>query len=379
MSDLTIETINEREAWNNALQQLPYAHVLQTWEWGEFKHVTTGWRPLRLAYRRDGQIAAMVSIGVRRAGVFTLLYAPKGPALAYDDAELASDVLDHLQRVARHYRAIWLKIDPDVIAATGVPSTSAPIDDTMTSAPDDVADPTGQAFMRMLREHDWRFSNDQVQFRNTIVLDLTRSEDELLAGMNQSTRRKIRIAEREGIHIRTGSVDDLPLLYELYQITGARDNFLIRPPSYYEQAWRVFIEAGLAHPLIAEYDGKAIAHIILFHFGGTCWYFYGASSDEQRDKMPNYLLQWQAIRWAKAQGYTRYDMWGAPNVFTEDDPLWGVYNFKRGFRGTVTRHIGAWDYVPYQLLYGAFEELYPRFLNWMRRRRANRGAVESGG
>ncbi|MBE2270096.1 MAG: peptidoglycan bridge formation glycyltransferase FemA/FemB family protein [Anaerolinea sp.] len=369
MSELTTEIITERAAWNDALRSMPYAHILQTWEWGEFKHVTTGWRPIRAAYKRGGETVALASVGVRRIGAFTMMYAPKGPALAYQDAELASDVLDELQRMARHNLAVWLKIDPDVIAATGVPSTAAQVDDTASNAPDDTPDPTGQTFMRILRDRGWRYSNDQVQFRNTVVIDLTQTEDQLLAGMNQSTRRKVRIAEREGVSVRAGTVADLPLLYDLYKVTGERDNFLIRPPAYYEQAWRVFIEAGLAHPLIAEFDGKAIAHVILFHFGKKCWYFYGASSDEQRDKMPNYLLQWEAMRWAKASGYALYDMWGAPNAFHEDDPLWGVYNFKRGFRGTVTRHIGAWDYVAYAPLYGAFEELYPRFLKWMRGRR----------
>ncbi|MBN8634629.1 MAG: peptidoglycan bridge formation glycyltransferase FemA/FemB family protein [Anaerolineae bacterium] len=369
MTDLSIDIITDRSMWNDALRQLPYAHVLQTWEWGDFKHVTTGWRPIRLMYKRGDQVVAMASVGLRSLGPLNMMYVSKGPALAYQDAELASDVLDHLQRAARHNRAVWLKLDPDVIAATGVPSTAVAIDDSLVNQPDDTPDPTGQAFMRLLRDRHWRFSNDQVQFRNTITIDLTQTEEQLLAGMSQSTRRKVRIAEREGVTVRAGTVDDLPLLYDLYRVTGERDNFLIRPPSYYEQAWRAFIAAGLAHPLIAEVDGKAIAQVILFHFGQKCWYFYGASSDDQRDKMPNYLLQWEAMRWAKRQGYTIYDMWGAPNAFTEDDPLWGVYNFKRGFRGTVTRHIGAWDYAPYPLLYNAFEELYPRFLNWMRGRR----------
>jgi lipid II:glycine glycyltransferase (peptidoglycan interpeptide bridge formation enzyme) len=369
VGDLTVEVIEERAAWNDALRRLPYAHVLQTWEWGDFKQATTGWRPLRLAYRRNGEIVAMASIGVRRVGMFTLLYAPKGPALDYSDTVLVSDVFDHLQRAARHNGAIWLKVDPDVIAATGVPSTATAIDDTAVPPPNDTSDPTGQAFMRALRERGWRYSADQVQFRNTIVLDLSQSEDDLLAAMNQSTRRKIRIAERDGVTVRAGTVDDLGLLYDLYRMTGERDDFLIRPPSYYEQAWRAFIEAGLAHPLIAEVDGQPVAHVILFHFGRKCWYFYGASSNTERERMPNYLLQWEAIRWAKAQGYALYDMWGAPNTFSESDPLWGVYNFKRGFRGTVTRHIGAWDYVPYPLLYGAFEGVYPRLLAWMRKRR----------
>lgn len=343
--------------WNTTLRSLPYAHVLQTWEWGEFKSQTTGWKPHRFAFKRGSEIAAMASVGVRSAGPLKVIYVPKGPALAYEDTALAAAVLNHLQAFARRQGAIWLKIDPDVIAATGLPGED-----------DDMPNPTGQALIAELRARGWRFSADQVQFRNTITIDLTLSEDELLAAMSQNTRRKVRIAEREGLTVRLGTVDDLPLLYDLYRVTGERDNFLIRPPEYYHHEWRYLMEAGLAQPLIAEHDGMAIAHVILFHFGRKCWYFYGASSNEHRDKMPNYLLQWEAMRWAKARGYAVYDMWGAPDIFDESDGMWGVYQFKRGFRGTVVRHIGAWDYAPFPLLYRAYTQVIPRVLNWMRRR-----------
>jgi peptidoglycan pentaglycine glycine transferase (the first glycine) len=355
---LTVGTITERDRWNNALRALPYAHVLQTWEWGEFKRVTTGWQPQRLAFKRGDSIVAMASVGVRNIGPLKVMYVSKGPALAYDDSTLTTEVFDALQNIARQQRAIWLKIDPDVIAATGVPNE-----------PDDLPNPTGQSLIAELTKRGWRFSADQVQFRNTITLDLTQTEDDLLAAMSQNTRRKVRAAEKKGASVRVGTPADLNTLYELYRTTGERDHFLTRPPDYYELAWRSFMEAGLAHALIAEYEGKPIAHVILFYFGQKCWYFYGASSNAERERMPNYLLQWEAMHWAKARGCTVYDMWGAPDVFVESDSMWGVYEFKRGFRGTVTRYIGAWDYTPYPLLYTAYTQLWPRLLGWLRRRR----------
>ncbi len=351
---LTTDIITTRDTWNSSLRALPYAHILQTWEWGEFKRAT-GWQPLRLAFRRGDTVVAMASVGIRRVGPLKVMYVSKGPALAYEDSTLLAEVLDHLQSMARQQRAIWLKIDPDVIAATGVPGE----DDSHNSA--------GQAVLKDLQARGWRFSNDQVQFRNTICIDLMRPEDELLAAMSQNTRRKVRAAEKKGVTIRPATIADLPILYDLYRTTGERDQFLIRPPSYYELAWRSFMEAGLAHALIAEFEGKPIAHVILFHFGRKCWYFYGASSNEERERMPNYLLQWEGMRWAKAQGYALYDMWGAPDNFDESDSMWGVYEFKRGFRGTVTRHIGAWDYAPYRVLYAAYTQLWPRFLKLMQR------------
>lgn len=357
---LTPHTITDRDQWNDTLRQLPHAHILQTWEWGEFKRATTGWQPQRIAYQRDGEIVAMASVGVRQVGPLRVMYISKGPALRYEDHALLNAVLDHLQALARRQFAVWLKIDPDVIAATGLPSES-----------DDTPYLPGQAVIQTLSQRGWRFSSDQVQFRNTITLDLTQSEDALLAAMSQNTRRKVRAAEKKGVTIRAATTADLDTLYRLYQTTGERDQFLIRPAEYYTHEWRYLMEAGLAHALIAEAEGQPIAHVILFHFGQKCWYFYGASANEERQRMPNYLLQWEAIKWAKAQGYTVYDFWGAPEVFDESDSMWGVYQFKRGFRGTVTWHMGAWDYAPYPLLYRAYTEAWPRLRAWMRRRAAH--------
>jgi peptidoglycan pentaglycine glycine transferase (the first glycine) len=344
------EIITERDQWNALLRPLPYAHVLQSWEWGMFKQATTGWQPERHAfYRADGSLLGAASILTRRIGPFRVIYVPKGPAIDYHDPKAVVSVLDYLQDYAKSKRAIWLKIDPDIIGATGEPDTE-----------DDQADANGQAIIQRLKGRGWQFSDDQVQFRNTITIDLTHPEDDILMAMSQNTRRKVRTATKKGVTVRDATLDDLDTLYALYSVTGERDDFLIRPPAYYEKAWRDFMQAGLAHALIAEYEGHAIAHVILFHFGRTCWYFYGASSNQERNRMPNYLLQWEAMRWAKAQGYTRYDMWGAPNDFIETDTMWGVYQFKRGFRGTVTRHIGAWDYAPNAFFYRAYTDLWPR-------------------
>lgn len=353
---LDIETITNPVTWNMLLANFPTAHILQTWEWGEFKRATTGWQPERLAFRHDAELVAMASVQTRSIGLLRVMYVPRGPVFDHGNTELQQVLIKALEDIAKGSRAIWLKIDPAVSIGTGVPGEE-----------DEQPDSTGKAFAALLKDRRWRFSKSQVQFRNTLTLDLTLPEDDLLMNMSQNTRRKVRTADKKGVTIREASTGDLDVLYNLYRITGQRDEFLIRPPEYYEKAWRDFMQADLAHALIAEVDGKPIAHVILFHFGQTCWYFYGASSNKERQRMPNYALQWAAIKWAKAQGYRVYDMWGAPDSFTEDDSMWGVYQFKRGFRGTVVRHIGAWDYAPYPLLYAAYTRLWPRVLNWMSR------------
>ncbi|MFW5709092.1 MAG: lipid II:glycine glycyltransferase FemX [Chloroflexota bacterium] len=354
--------VTDHNTWNNTIRYLPYAHVLQTWEWGTFKQATTNWHPTRVLFSdgEDQPTWGAAAILERQIGPLSLLYVPKGPAIPYEKPVRVGAVLSYLETLARQRRSVWLKIDPDVILATGIP------DD-----PDDSPNSVGSELTTMLRERGWRFSEDQVQFRNTITLDLTQSEDELLAQMSQNTRRKVRTAKKKGVTIRPAGPDDLDALYRLYAVTGMRDEFLIRPRSYYEKAWRDFLQAGLAHALIAEYEDQPIAHVILFHFGSKCWYFYGASNNTERQRMPNYLLQWEAMRWAKNQGYRTYDMWGAPNTFDEDDTMWGVFQFKRGFRGTVTRHIGAWDYVSNPLLYRAYAQVWPQIRRFRHRVRGS--------
>jgi lipid II:glycine glycyltransferase (peptidoglycan interpeptide bridge formation enzyme) len=233
--------------------------------------------------------------------------------------------------------------------------------------PDAYDAPLGTQITEEWREAGLRFSPQQIQFRNSVVVDLRRSEDDLLAAMKQKTRYNVRLAARKEVDIRFGDESDLDLLYDLYADTARRDDFVIRPLDYYRQAWGDFMKAGLAQPIIAEYKGRAIAHVIIFGVGRRAWYFYGASSDEERNRMPTYALQWEAMRWAKAQNMVAYDMWGAPDDFQdEQDPMAGVFRFKSGFGGVVVRRAGAWDYPVRPFLYTLYSRAMPAVLGVMR-------------
>jgi lipid II:glycine glycyltransferase (peptidoglycan interpeptide bridge formation enzyme) len=340
-------------AWNAALAALPNAHVLQSWEWGDFKS-RHGWHPTRYLWTEDDYPRAAASILMRPVArdLSGVMYIPKGPTLDYDDRSLLEQVLAHLENTARRRRALFVKIDPDVQADTAL----------------------GEAVVAMLRHRGWRASREQVQFRNTMLLDLARPPDELLAAMKSKWRYNVRLAGRRGVAVRTGTVADLPLLYQMYAETATRDGFVIRPEPYYRDAWGSFIEAGLAQPLIAEVEGEPVAMVIVFRFpqtppstAGGAWYMYGASRAVHREKMPNHLLQWEAMRWAQEQGCSIYDMWGAPDVLDESDPLWGVYRFKQGFGGEFVQHIGAWDFPVSRLSYWLYTVVMPRVLDKMRR------------
>ncbi len=341
-----VREIADRDIWNTALLSLPCPHVLQSYEWGEFK-ARYNWRPRRLLFEEGGQVRAAASLLQRKFPHLPLsvMYVPKGPALDYADGELLNRVLATLEEVARRQRAIFVKIDPDVEEGAG-----------------------DEGLATRLRSRGWRFSAEQIQFKNTILIGLDQDEEQLLMNMKAKTRYNVRLAGRRGVTVRSGGLDDLPLLYQLYDQTAARDRFIIRPLAYYRDAWGLFMEADLARLFLAEHEGQVLAGLLLFRFGEKVWYMYGASSDDKRPLMPNYLLQWEALRWAKAQGCGLYDMWGAPDSLAESDPLWGVYRFKAGFGGRFVSHIGAYDYPVWPLLYRLYQVVMPRYLDFLRRR-----------
>jgi lipid II:glycine glycyltransferase (peptidoglycan interpeptide bridge formation enzyme) len=359
------------QSWNESIAALPLPHLLQTWEWAQVK-AKFGWQPLPFTWQ-DGQgrtlAAAMLLKRTVTLGGFaarpSVFYIPKGPNLDWSDEPLRERVLEDLQAFARRQGAIFLKLDPDVVLGTGVPGT-----------PEAVEDPAGKAFRAALTRRGWRFSQDQIQFRNTVLIDLDPSEDELLERMKQKTRYNLRLAQKKGVTVRPGSAADLPLLYRMYAETSVRDGFLIRGEEYYRTVWTTFGPAPAApsltrpfsEPLIAEVDGEPVAAVSLFYFAGQALYLFGMSRQAHREKMPNYLLQWEAMRRAKALGCRVYNLWGAPNEFNEGDSLWGVFRFKEGLGGSVLRTPGAWDFPANALTYKLYTQTLPKVMDLMRAR-----------
>jgi lipid II:glycine glycyltransferase (peptidoglycan interpeptide bridge formation enzyme) len=174
------------------------------------------------------------------------------------------------------------------------------------------------------------------------------------------------------VTVRSGEISDLPQLYRMYAETSARDGFVIRDEAYYQLVWSTFMQTGIAEALVAKAGGEMAAGLMLFHFARQAWFLYGMSREQHREKMPGYLLQWEAMRRAKESGCQVYDLWGAPDEFDDSDPLWGVYRFKEGFNGQVVRHIGAWDLPVRPVYYRLYTQILPRILEVMRRRSKRR-------
>jgi peptidoglycan pentaglycine glycine transferase (the first glycine) len=354
------------DEWNKLIAGLPGAHILQTWEWGQFK-ADYGWQPLPQVWRdAQGQVRAAALVLKRSMpGGLSILYVPRGPLVDWTDATWSIKVMEELQNLARRLNAIFIKVDPELALGYGIPGSG-----------DDQPNPLGECILEQMKVRGWRFSPDQVQFCNTALLDLSGNEDEWLAKMKQKARYNLRLAQKKGVLVRAGLESDLPMLYRMYAETSVRDGFVIRNESYYLDLWQRFMERGMAEPLVAEVDGEAVAAIVPFYFGQRAWYLHGMSRQAHREKMPNYLLQWEAMRRAKAFGSVTYDLWGAPDVFDESDSMWGVFRFKEGLGAKVMRTAGAWDFPARPMVYLLYTRILPRVLALMRWRGKSRTRQE---
>lgn len=366
-----METILDSQTWESCLSTLPGAHILQSWEWGQVK-AAYGWTPIPTIWRvEDGTVVAAALVLERELKLkgissgLRVLYVPRGPLMNWENRPLRQRVLKDLQQLAHDRRAIFIKIDPEIILGRGIPAS-----------PEEKLDSTGSQITEELSQLGWSFSSDQIQFRNTAWLDLSGNEEEWLVRMKPKTRYNLRLAAKKGVKIRSACEQDLSLVYHMYAETSVRDGFVIRPENYYQLVWKTFIQSGKCEILLAEVGGDVIAGLALFFWGQKAWYLYGMSRDAHREKMPNYLLQWEAMRMARKHGALIYDLWGAPDEFTEADSMWGVFRFKEGLGAQVIRTIGAWDFPVRPVFYRWYTQILPRLLDRMRRRGKQRTRQE---
>ena len=317
--------------WDAFLATWPEAHLLQTSAWGELKD-SFGWAAHRMVAGRAGAqlLERRLAPGMR------IGYVPMGPV-----GNWLPDLVPSLLSLARTLRCFVLKLEPDA--------------------------PDGSPLADQLRALGFAPSLHAVQPRRSLVVDLTPPEDEILARMHQKTRYNIRLAERKQVRVRPW--DDHPAFGAMMQTTAARDQFGVHTPAYYARAFDLFHARQECELLVAEFEGRPLAALMVFARGPRAWYLYGASTDDERNRMPTYLLQWEAMRWARRLGCRTYDLWGVPDAERQTleaqfegrgDGLWGVYRFKRGFGGELRRSIGAWDYPLQPLAYRLYRAVLAR-------------------
>lgn len=319
-----LATEEDRKKWDDFVAGWPNGDLLQSFEWGDLKK-RSGWEPIRLMVEEGSGICAVMSILKRRIPLpgKCIFYAPRGPIMNFSNNAVLKALIEESRKLASQHGAILLKVDP--------PEEDESVETLLIK---EGFQPSGSGGF------------GGVQPRCVMQLDLDGTLDEILARCKEKTRYNIRLAKRKGVQVKTDCTrDDLKIFYDILKITAERDHFRIRGFKYYEDMWDTLVEPGYAKLFLSYYNEKPVGGALSYLFGDRCWYTYGASSNEYRNVMPNYLVQWTMIEWAKENNCKWYDFRGVSPHRTEskDDPLYGLNRFKEGFKPRFVQYIQELD------------------------------------
>lgn len=351
---VTAATLPEYEEF---IQKHPKGHFLQSSLWGKVKD-SWKWEAI-LCRGADGAVRGSLAVLIRKVPMlpYTLMYAGRGPVCDSHDEKTLQELTEGAAELAKKYRAYSLMMDPDI--------ESSDVEFI-------------QIMKRLGYQHKESGKNfEGVQPNYVFRLDVKgKTEEELMAAFHQKTRYNIRLAGRKGVEVICCDESNLgEMLHHFAAImkeTGERDGFITRPESYFASLMQHM--GDHARLYMALYNGKPVAGTLAIHFGNKVWYLYGASSNEYRNVMPNYLLQWNMIQWALEKKCRIYDFRGVSGDLSEDNPLYGLYKFKKGFNGEFTEFVGEMDLILSKPLYVMIDKatkLY-QHRNVLKYRRENR-------
>jgi lipid II:glycine glycyltransferase (peptidoglycan interpeptide bridge formation enzyme) len=372
MSRLTVRTISEDEHLAFVASRRS-ASFLQTPAWGrvksEWRRESLGW------YDGDDLVGAGLVLyrQLPRLKRF-LAYLPEGPLIDWETGSLDAWLAPMTAHV-KDAGAFGVRMGPPVVtrAWTAAQVKAGIADDhvgRLGELPPERRDPTGARVVAQLRELGWRqqaaeggFAAGQPQYVFQVPL-AGRTEDDVLAGMNQQWRRNIKKAAKAGVDVTSSNTaEDLKAFHDLYVHTAERDHFTPRPLAYFTTMLEALGGEGPDRIRLwfARHEGDLVAATIAIRVGAHAWYSYGASSTEKRDVRGSNAVQWAMMRDALAAGADVYDLRGITDTLDADDPHVGLIQFKVGTGGEAVEYAGEWDLPLNRVLYRAFD-------TYMRRR-----------
>lgn len=389
---VTDATLAEYEAFNASH---PYGHFMQSKKWANLKNM---WKWEAVIVRgADGKIQGSLALLIRNLPKlpFTLMYGCRGPVCDLDDRETFGELIAGARELAKKHHSYVLKLDPDVVMAIQREREKTPEEESSTKVPMVVTEvPEGKAFAKMLEWFGFRPASDGKNFEGiqpnfvyrlnvdgwkvnpktaattgSMAFDLVRDDlkaDDAVSHFDAGTRNKVRKSLGKGVQIKICGNEMMPYFAKIMLETGLRDGFVTRPQSYFEDMMNAMGENARLY--IAFYEDKPIAGTLAIYYGDKVWYLYGASANEARNVMPNYLLQWSMIQWALEKNCRIYDFRGVTGDIDSANPLFGLYRFKKGFNGDLCQFIGEYDLVFNKPIYFAYNKAQKVFRNIRRKR-----------
>jgi lipid II:glycine glycyltransferase (peptidoglycan interpeptide bridge formation enzyme) len=310
-------------------------HPVQTWEWGDFQ-ISQGHKVYRLGvFEKDKMISAYSvsfhSIPKIDRTVGTILRGPR----------VDGDMITNIQKIAVDEKAIFVKFEPDVYQKTYDPNNNP------STLKVDMDFP------------GLKISPKVAFYPYSYVVDLTKTDDELLAAMHPKTRYNIKIANRYGVKVEENTTDaGFEIYLKLLFDTTKRQGFYLHSEKYHRDLWKTLKTSGIPHIMTASYQGKVLSAFMLFTLKDKLFYPYGASLDTNREVMAPTLLMWECIKYGKTNKYKSFDMWGSlgPDA-KESDQGFGFHRFKQGYGGQLVQFVGTYDQVVDKKLYKLYNLL----------------------
>jgi len=304
-------------------------HPLQSWEWGEFRE-KTGVGVIRLGWYRDDNLeeTAQVTLHPIPRLPWKVGYWPKG---GIPSEEMVSAV----EKEVRKKGGILVTMEPNVLKGQGMPR------------------------IEELREKYVVYGGRPLFTRWSFWLDLTKTEEELMAGMKSKTRYNVRYAERRGVKVvEDNSKESFEQYWKLTEETTNRQKFYAHNREYHRLMFETLSKSGMARLFRAEYKGKTLVAWVVFILNGVIYYPYGASTREFREVYPSDAMMWEVIKWGKSQGAKIFDMWGSPGPNPKPSDSWyGFHRFKLGFGAELVEFVGTYDLVIDKWLYPPYRAL----------------------
>ncbi|MDA1169499.1 MAG: peptidoglycan bridge formation glycyltransferase FemA/FemB family protein [bacterium] len=325
----------EKNRWNAFVAESPYKSFMQTWSWGELQeyiHVSH----YRLVVEDNRKIIAIALVIKRTLAMgYSWLYIPRGPIF-----------LEGLSETEKE--SAWGALEYKLKSLGEEPTSTAGRSNSFFVR----IDPLQESFTRKA----WHKSPREVQPQHTLLLNVSASEEQLLAAMHPKTRYNIRVSEKRGVNVRfSNNAEDVRAFLDASQSVTGRTGFSYHPDEYYRGILEVLGKSDMAELAIAEVDGQVAAVHLMIYADGIATYAHGASKNEFRSSMAPALLYWKTIQRAKEKSMHQYDFFGvAPENAPEDHSWSGITRMKIGFGGTRVSYAGAYDLVFNEALYTMF-------------------------
>lgn len=329
---------NSESEYTEFLETHERCNFQQSLEWAKVK---ISWKhEVILAEDNSGKIIGSLMVWIRKIPIFgNIMYSARGPVCDIHNMEVLKQLSEGIQQLAKKYNAIVMRMEPDIVSSD-------------------------ETFRNIMIDLGYQIKDDAKNFREEIqpryVFRLNtknKTEEELFKNLHSKTRYNVRLATKKGVVIKEGTRDDLKVFHKIMVTTGIRDGFITRPLSYFERMYDCLGEKHMKL-LMAYYNDEPISGVIVIMYGNKTWYLYGASSNEHRNLMPNYLLQWEMVKIALANKSDIYDLRGVPGIADNSN---GLYRFKKGFGAEYTEFIGEvyMEFKPFRYrLYKFSEKAY---------------------